>query len=77
MKNIAELTDVAELLQKELKYRFVKYTAPATEGHDPIMLAATALDPKYKILLNPVQLESAKKVIIDKVSVCCALYSWM
>ena len=62
MKNI---NDLAEVLQSELKLRIMKYTAPGTGDHDPIMLAAMALDPRYRVLLNPIQLESAKKLIVE------------
>ena len=56
------------MLQAELRRRFVKYTAPGTDGHNLVMLAATALDARYKVLLNPVQVDSAKKMLMDMVS---------
>ena len=46
----------------------MKYTAPGVDGHLPVMLAATALDVRYRLLLNPVQLESAQKMLMKLVS---------
>lgn len=47
---------MANVLQKELKHRFMRYTAPGIDGHNPVMLTATALDVRYILLLNPVQI---------------------
>ena len=38
------------------------------DGHLPVMLAATALDVRYRLLLNAIQLESAKKMLMEQVS---------
>ena len=66
MKGNEDLSGIAQMLQAELRRRFVKYTAPGTDGHNPVMLAATALDARYKVLLNPVP--CAKKMLMDMVS---------
>ena len=68
MKKINDVSHVADVLQSELKRRFMKYTAPGVDGHLPVMLAATALDVRYRLLLNPVQLESAQKMLMKLVS---------
>ena len=61
MKKVPELSHLAEVLLSELKRRFMKYTAPGVDGHIPVMLAATALYVRYRLLLNAVQLESVKR----------------
>ncbi len=38
------------------------------DDHNPLMLAATALDVRYRLILNLVQLESAKKLLMEQVS---------
>ena len=55
---------MATVLQSELKRRFRKYTDPNDPEHDPLFLAATFLDPRYKVLLNPIQTESAKTELL-------------
>lgn len=67
MKAVPDLSGVAKVLQTELQRRFIKYTSPADEEHKPIMLAATALDVRYRVILNPVQLDSAEKMLLDQV----------
>ena len=62
-----DISNVADTLQTELQQRFRKYTAPGTIGHHPLMLAATFLDVRYR-LINSVQCESAKTFLIDLVS---------
>ena len=69
MKAVEDLSGVAKVLQTELQRRFVKYTSPGNEGHKPVMLAATALDVRYRVLLNPLQLDSTKKMLLDQVCV--------
>ena len=68
MKKINDVSHVADVLQSELQRRFMKYTAPGVDGHLPVILAATALDVWYRLLLNPVQLESAQKMLMKLVS---------
>ena len=68
MKKINDVSHVADVLQSELKRRFRKYTAPGIDGHLPVMLAVTALNVQYRLLLNAVQLKSAKKMLMEQVS---------
>ena len=68
MKKINDVSHVADVLQSELKRQFMKYTAPGIDGHLPVMLAATALNVRYRLLLNPVQLESAQMMLMKLVS---------
>ena len=68
MKKTSDLSQIADVLQGELKQRFVKYTAPGRDDHNPLMLEATALDMRYRLPLNPLQLESAKKMLIEQIS---------
>ena len=65
MKTVADLSGVAQILQAELQQRFVKYTAPGSEEHNAVMLAATALDARYRVLLNPIQVDSAKQMLLS------------
>ena len=60
------VSEAAELLLTELKRRFRKYTDPGDLEHEPLFLVATALDPRYKLLLNAVQLGSAKKELFKR-----------
>jgi len=58
MKKVPEMMEVSNVLQSELKRRFRRCTDPGDPNHDPLFLMATMLDPRYKVLLNPIQLES-------------------
>ena len=68
MKKNREVSEAATVLLTNLKQRFRKYTDPCDPYHCPLYLAATCLDPRYKLLLNPTQLNSAKKEILKLVS---------
>ncbi len=61
------MAHVARLMAVELKKRFKKYTDPANENHTPLFLMATALDPRYRLLLNPTQISCAKAAIMKEV----------
>ena len=67
MKKIPDISEAASVLLMNLKHRFRKFTDPSDTCHSPIYLAATCLDPRYKLLLNPTQLISAKKEILKQV----------
>ena len=58
MKKVPELMNVSTLLQSELKRRFRRCTDPSDSDHEPLFLMATMLDPRYKVLLNTIQVES-------------------
>ena len=64
-KKVPELHPVATLLQSEHKRRFKKYTDPGDQDHDPIFLLSTLLDPRYRLLLNPIQTDAAKDELLD------------
>lgn len=67
--------DAAKLLLTELKRRFRKFTDPGDDSHEPLFLMATALDPRYRLLLNPTQISSAKSSILNEVCVIVYLSS--
>ena len=64
MKKLPDVSEAASVLLANLKQRFRKFTDPSDPEHCPVYLAATCLDPRYKLLLNPTQLSSAKKEIL-------------
>ena len=64
MKEVSEMANVSRLLQSELKRRFRKYTDPSDPDHEPLCLMATMLDPRYRLLLNPIQMESTKRQLL-------------
>ena len=66
MKKVAGMVEPATTLLTELKRRFRKFTDPTSLDHDPLFLAATALDPRYRVLLNPSQKESARKELLKR-----------
>ena len=63
MKNVPEIAEAAKILQRDLEKRFVKYTSPSEDDHNPIMLTATAIDLRYRLCLNRVQNESAQQYL--------------
>ena len=64
MKKNPDVAEVSTVLQSELKRRFRKCTDPADETYEPLYLVSTLLDPRYKPLLNPVQLNSGKEEVL-------------
>jgi len=69
------LRQVATLLQKELGTRLAKVQDPKSVHFDPIHTMATFLDPRYRLLLNKNQTESARNTILKEVSLCTCTYS--
>ena len=61
MKKIPEVSGAANMLLVELKYRF---TDPGDAEHDPIFLASAMVDPRFRVLLNPTQQDSAKSELL-------------
>lgn len=51
--------EAAQVLQKELKGTI--HTDPSDPNHESLFLIGTALDPRYQLLLNPLQVDSAKQ----------------
>lgn len=64
-----EVKEAARILQRELQKRFKKFTDPAAYEYNPLFAMATALDPRYRVILNTLQLQSAKQQILKEVSV--------
>ena len=67
MKKVPDMSPAASLLLVNLKQRFKKFTDPHDADHSPLYLTATYLDPRYKMLLNPIQVTSARKEILKQV----------
>ena len=68
MKEKPGLREIASLLQKELSDRFQNVLVPTSFNFDPIFVAATALDRRYRVLLNEEQLRHAKIHIMRELS---------
>ena len=66
LKENTDVAEAAQVLQKELKARFKKYTDPSDPNHESLFLIGTALDPRYQLLLNPVQVDSAKQELLKR-----------
>ena len=66
MKAVENLSGVAHnlILQAKLQQQFVKYTAPGSVEHNPVILAATALDVRHTVLLNSVQVDNARTTLM-------------
>ena len=64
MVKVPEITEVATTLQVELNRRFRKYTDPGDECYEPLYIVSTILDPRYKPLINVVQMRSGKDEIL-------------
>ena len=62
-----EVIYASNTLPFELKRRFRKFTDPGDAKHNALFLMATALDPRYRLLLNPTQTCSAKAAIQKEV----------
>ena len=68
MKEKPGLREIASLLQKELFDQFQKVLVPTSFNFDPIFVVATALDPRYRVLLHEEQLRHAKVYIMQELS---------
>ena len=66
MKDQRGLGGAVALLRSELKRRFDKILNPKAPDYEPIFVLATALDPRYKVVLNTEQLTSAKTEILHQ-----------
>jgi len=64
MKGQRGLGGAVTLLRSELKRRFDKILNPKAPDYEPIFVLATALDPRYKVVLNTEQVASAKTEIL-------------
>ena len=61
------IREVASIMQLDLKRRFRKFTDPSDSQYNPLYITATALDPRYRLLLNPRQTESAKMHLLKEI----------
>ena len=61
------LIGASKILQSELQRRFRKFTDPNDSEHEPLFLMATALDPRYRVLLTASQQHSAKVHLLKQV----------
>ena len=52
MKRVPELAEVSSVLLCELQRRFIKFTDPHHDDHEPLYLVSTLLDPRYKLCLT-------------------------
>ena len=66
LKQNTDVAEAAQVLQKELKARFKRYTDPSDPNHESLFLIGTALDPRYRLLLNPFQVDSAKQELLKR-----------
>lgn len=61
------IREVASIMQLDLKRRFRKFTDPSDSQYNPLYITATALDPRYRLLLNPQQTESVKMHLLKEI----------
>ncbi len=73
MKEKVGVRVIATMLQRELDTRFEKVLQPSSASFDPIYLESTLLDPRYRILLSPEQLQAAKSQVLREVSIILLL----
>ena len=66
MKSEQLVAEVAEILQRDLRRRFKKFTDPSSVDHNPLFIVATLLDPRYRLALNTVMQASAKKHLLEE-----------
>ena len=69
MVQVPEVASVATTLRSELNRRFRKYTDPGDEDFEPIYVVSTLLDPRYKPLINAVQMKSGKDELLRMLKV--------
>ena len=53
-------------MKAELNVRFKKFEDPSRLDFNPLFVVATALDPRFRLLLSEEQIAAAKKTILDK-----------
>ena len=62
-----EVGTASKRLQSELKKPFKRYTDPSDDRYEYMFLLGTSLDPRYRLLLNPIQLSAAKTQLYKEV----------
>lgn len=68
MKERPGIRHIATVLHHELSSSFEKVLNPSSSTFEPVYVEATLLDPRYKIILTPDQLEAAKLQLLHDVS---------
>ena len=69
------LAAISNCLLQDLTKRFKKVKDVQTVDFDQVHVAATFLDPRYKLLLTPEQIQEAKNLILSEASKSCDLPS--
>ena len=69
MKTNPEVSEIARILQRELQRRFRRFTDPGDADFNPLFAVATTLDPRYRVILNSLQLQAAKQHILKEVNI--------
>ncbi|RDD43330.1 hypothetical protein TrispH2_004461 [Trichoplax sp. H2] len=69
MKEVAEIANVSSILQLELKHKFSKWIDCNNYNYEPIFAVSTLLDPRYKFVLNPNQIQVASQQIVKYMKV--------
>ena len=60
-----QVSTAASVLLTEFKRQFRNVTNPSHPDPDPLVLTSTPLDPRYRLLLNPNQITSAKVYLMN------------
>ena len=63
MKSQRGLAGAVTLLETEMKRRFDRILNPKADGYEPTFLVATALDPRYQVVLDAEQIASARAAL--------------
>jgi len=70
MKKIDDLSYVLDVLQSELKRRFIKYTAPGTANHNPVIHCLAYLLVQY--VIYPCLISASGAHFLN----CWGVYQW-
>ena len=66
VKKQSGLSGAASLLKAELNARFKKFEDPSQSDFDSLFVIATALDPRFRLVLSEEQKEAGKQAILAK-----------
>ena len=66
MKSQRGLAGAVTLLETEMKRRFDRILNPKADGYEPTFLVATALDPRYQVVLDAEQIASARAALVSQ-----------
>ena len=67
MKKNQDLATASNTLEREMKKRFGRYLDVSADDFEPLFLAATFLDPRYKLLLNSSQVAASQMFVLDQI----------